>query len=244
VDNWNKCLSYATGEYVLNMGDDDRLLPACLQICATLIARHPRLEVYHIRKEIINEKGEIVGLQEDRPDVESVYSMMWHSWKGRNQILAEWLYKTSSLKERGGYYNLPLAWGSDDLTAYIAAQDKGVANTHIPGVQYRVSQVSITSSCRTGDTMQKCEALDKLVAYYKTFLKKEPQNDMDKKYRHFISLELDSIFEAGKGKLIENNLTASLSNIIYWLKVRKRLKVTDRFLLSCFLRAVKAILFH
>ena len=31
VDNWNKCLSYATGEYVICMGDDDKLLPCCLE---------------------------------------------------------------------------------------------------------------------------------------------------------------------------------------------------------------------
>lgn len=36
VDNWNICLSYAQGDYVICMGDDDRLLPNCLQEYATL----------------------------------------------------------------------------------------------------------------------------------------------------------------------------------------------------------------
>ena len=30
VDNWNICLGYCTGDYVLCMGDDDRLLPCCM----------------------------------------------------------------------------------------------------------------------------------------------------------------------------------------------------------------------
>ena len=30
VDNWNICLSHCTGDYVICMGDDDRLLPCCL----------------------------------------------------------------------------------------------------------------------------------------------------------------------------------------------------------------------
>ena len=31
VDNWNICLSYATGEYLICMGDDDRLRVNCLE---------------------------------------------------------------------------------------------------------------------------------------------------------------------------------------------------------------------
>ena len=31
VNNWNHCLEYVTGEYVINMGDDDKLTPACLE---------------------------------------------------------------------------------------------------------------------------------------------------------------------------------------------------------------------
>ena len=31
VDNWNKCLDYALGEYLILMGDDDKLLPYCLE---------------------------------------------------------------------------------------------------------------------------------------------------------------------------------------------------------------------
>ena len=31
VDNWNICLSHATGDYVICIGDDDKLLPNCLE---------------------------------------------------------------------------------------------------------------------------------------------------------------------------------------------------------------------
>ena len=54
VDNWNICLSYCTGDYVICMGDDDRLLPTCLADYKTLIERYPNLNVYHTRTEIIN----------------------------------------------------------------------------------------------------------------------------------------------------------------------------------------------
>ncbi len=37
VDNWNICLSYCTGDFVICMGDDDRLLPNCLEEYLELI---------------------------------------------------------------------------------------------------------------------------------------------------------------------------------------------------------------
>ena len=30
VDNWNKCLSLSKGQFLICMGDDDKLLPNCL----------------------------------------------------------------------------------------------------------------------------------------------------------------------------------------------------------------------
>ena len=40
VKNWNKCLEYASGDYVLCMGDDDMLLPDCLSTYLDLIMKY------------------------------------------------------------------------------------------------------------------------------------------------------------------------------------------------------------
>ena len=45
VDNWNKCLKYSTGDYIICMGDDDRLLPCCLEELVTLMDKYPGLGV-------------------------------------------------------------------------------------------------------------------------------------------------------------------------------------------------------
>ena len=83
VDNWNKCLSYATGDYVICMGDDDILCENCLEEYKKLIDKYPSLNVFHGRTEIINEKSEFVRLTEARPEYESVYSLIWHRWRNR-----------------------------------------------------------------------------------------------------------------------------------------------------------------
>ena len=55
VDNWNICLGYATGDYVICMGDDDKLLPNCLEEYFKLINRYPNIGLLHGWTEIIND---------------------------------------------------------------------------------------------------------------------------------------------------------------------------------------------
>ena len=121
VDNWNKCLAYAKGDYIICMGDDDKLLPTCLEEYDKLINKFPDLGVYHAWTQIIDENSNIVRLQEMRPEFESVYSMMWGRWSGRIQFIGDFLFNRKRLIKNGGFYKLPLAWSSDDISAYIAA---------------------------------------------------------------------------------------------------------------------------
>lgn len=147
VDNWNICLSYAKGDYVICMGDDDKLLPRCLEEYSKLMDKYPDLNIYHGMTEIIDECSSVYDIQELRPEQESVYSMM--SGRLRNhriQYIGDWLLKREALRKINGYVKMPLAWGSDDLTAYALAVDGGVANTQLPVFQYRVNSLTISNS--------------------------------------------------------------------------------------------------
>lgn len=147
VDNWNICLSYAHGDYVICMGDDDRLLPNCLEEYSELIEKYPDLDIYHGMTEIIDENSKVTNIQEARPEREGMYSMI--SGRLRNsrlQYIGDWLFKRTALERQNGYVNMPMAWGSDDLTAYTIAKNKGVANTQIPVFQYRISSLTISNS--------------------------------------------------------------------------------------------------
>ena len=147
VDNWNICLGYTKGDYVICMGDDDRLLPNCLEEYSKLIDKYPDLDIYHGMTEIIDENGNVTNMQEARPEREGMYSMI--SGRLRNsrlQYIGDWLFKRTTLEQLNGYVNMPMAWGSDDLTAYTIAKNKGVANTQIPVFQYRISSLTISNS--------------------------------------------------------------------------------------------------
>lgn len=153
VDNWNICLSHCTGDYVICMGDDDRLLPNCLQEYAFLIKRYPKLEVYHAQTQIIDDEGNITKELEKRPEWESAISLIWHRWSTRSkQFIGDFCYDTKKLKELGGFHYLPLAWGSDDVSAVRAATVKGIANTQTVCFQYRENPLTITSSSSNART--------------------------------------------------------------------------------------------
>ena len=149
VDNWNICLNYCTGDYVICMGDDDRLLPRCLEEYKKLIEKYPGLNAYHTRTEIIDQNGVTVFLQEPRPEWESALSLVWNRWAYRyKQFIGDFCYNTNYLRHVGGYCKQPLAWGSDDMTAAMASKDFGIANTQTFGFQYRENPLTISNSSK------------------------------------------------------------------------------------------------
>ncbi len=146
VDNWNICLGHARGEFVLNMGDDDLLEPRCLEAFGELIARHPDKDVYHMRASFIDENGTVFRVLEERPETETFAEMVLARWKGRPQMIGDYLFRRQPLVDAGGYYDLPYAWCSDDITVFRAAREKGIANGNEPLFLFRKSRYSISGN--------------------------------------------------------------------------------------------------
>lgn len=145
VTQWNLCLSKANGHYCICIGDDDRLLPHCLETYAALIEQMPDVEVLHGQTDIISEDGEWVCHTPIRPRWESAMSLLYHrTYDYKHQFIGDFCYQTQPLKQRGGFYSMPLAWASDDISAVEAAQKRGIANTSEVVFLYRINQHSIT----------------------------------------------------------------------------------------------------
>lgn len=217
VDNWNKCLSYAKGKYLICMGDDDKLLPECLSEYRLLISRYPGLHVYHGRTEVINENSSIVDMQEARPEYESAYSLIWHRWTyGRIQYIGDFLFETDYLKKRGGFFKLPLAWGSDDITAIITSKEKGIANSLKPVFQYRRNSQTISKS---GNPKIKMEAISIELEWYFTFLKEKCQDERDEVYRQLILFKYHNHFLTKKVNTVADDILSGhfWGKTIWWL---------------------------
>lgn len=164
IDNWNKCLSLSSGAYVLCMGDDDRLLPNCLEEYAKLIDKYPDVLVFHGWTEIIDEKSAPYAIQEMSPEYESFYSLLWRRLNGRMSFIVDFLFRSDALKARGGFFKLPMGWGSDDLSVFFAAEKYGIVNTQVPVSQYRKSRFTISNSVNASIKIEALLLYEKEVA--------------------------------------------------------------------------------
>lgn len=238
VDNWNICLDKCKGDYIICMGDDDKLLPSCLEEYYNLIKKFPECSVFHAWTEIIDEKSVPYDIQEARPLKESALSLVWHRWNSRGkQFIGDFLFKTTMLKDNGGFYKLPLAWGADDITATIAATQNGIANTQVLCFQYRMNRSSITKSGYTDVKIKSdIETRDWYIRYLKTYT---PTNHLDELYK---SLLMNQVYEITNIK-IQHLLMHEFENhplrLFYWIRKKKKYGITLRILILAWLKSFK-----
>lgn len=147
IDNWNKCLNLANGDFFVLMGDDDKLETDYLFEFDKLINKYPELDVFHCRIKIINEKSEEIELSNCCPEFESTDDYIRNCIEGRSeQFISDIVFRKSTLLTNGGFFKLPLAWSSDYVSAFIACGNKGIAYTSNPVFLYRKNQFNITST--------------------------------------------------------------------------------------------------
>lgn len=218
VGNWNKCLEYASGNYVICMGDDDRLLPCCLEEYYQLISKYPELNVYHAWTQIIDENGEVVKILQPRPEKESFYQFTYYRWTGRLQYIGDFCFKTQHLNNHNGFYELPLAWGADDITVARAALIEGIANTLKPCFEYRDNSLTISNSSK--DVEIKLQSSLKEFQWYETIFSNIDKcmiSDTDLWYLN----ELMKIRDISRRRMMLNEIMKDIRincfNLLKWL---------------------------
>ena len=219
VDNWNNCLNHSSGNFVICMGDDDILLPNCLEEYIRLIEHYPGLAVYHAWTEIIDEESKVYDIQEHRPAFESAYSLAWHRFTCRyKQFIGDFCFNREDLLSEGGFFKLPLAWASDDITAVRAALKAGVANTQVPCFQYRMSKLSISNN---GPDEIKFQASIKEELWYKKHFSPEKctaLSGIDRLYADLIYSMLPGYFSQKRKMLISHDIEKHPVRLFHWLK--------------------------
>ncbi len=234
VDNWNICLSHASGEYLMCIGDDDKITPNCLHDYASYIERYPLIEVFHTGTDIIDDNSNHLTTLEIRPEWESLLSLIDSP---QNSGLGSYLFKTSSLKKNGGFYKLPYGWSSDFITVYIAAKKKGIVNIQSIGFQYRGNGLSISHDM-TG-IKGKIEALLKFDKWVYTFLNNlETDNYNDNKKKCDIMLSFREKTNQNIDDLIEFDIRKNLHRGLFWIQNRKEYDISIIRVITCLCKSV------
>ena len=225
VDNWNKCLFLSQGDFFVLMGDDDKITPDYLEEFATLIDKYPALDIYHCRSLTIDENSRPLIYTPSWPEYETVYENIFHRIeKYRLQFISDFVYRASALKERGGFYKLPLAWASDDITAYIAAKDKGIAHTQKPVFLYRRNTLSISYS---DNTELKMEAIKEEEKWFDNFLQSTPSKENDIIFHKYIKNNISRYFFKKRIYYLSKGMRKNrIQRFFKFLFCRKKLKAS------------------
>lgn len=239
VDNWNICLSYCKGDYVICMGDDDVLKQNCLEEYKKLINLYPQVEIFHALTEIIDENGKIKRMQESRPEIETVGSMLYHQFVyHRTQFIGDFCFSVKALRNVGGYYKLPLAYSSDWITANIIASNNCIVNSNIPMFQYRECNDTIS---RTQNMRLAAKSLMESVVWYTEFSNKIRIRYYNDIYAQLIS---ESIIQKYYHKniyfLIKNDVSkGQYWRLLYWIKKRKGYNIPMKIIFKSILNLLK-----
>ena len=149
VAQWNHCLEYAKGEYVILASDDDVYSPEYLERMNELVDKYPSVNVFRPRVKRIDENGNILHLDgyisEYLSKVEFLY--FWSSCLIGSGI-PFYIFKRDALMSIGGFVDYPLAWFSDDATVFLLSDD-GVVTCNNTLFSFRQSGLNISTSENT-----------------------------------------------------------------------------------------------
>lgn len=129
VAHWNLLVDMCDTEFLIMASDDDVYDERFLEEIDRLQVKYPDVDLLHARAKVINSDGDVV--QED--PLYKEYSSQIEFWTNIGllfhvECVANYCYRTNTLKGVGGFVDFPLAWTSDTMTNNIMSKN-GCATT-------------------------------------------------------------------------------------------------------------------
>lgn len=144
VAQWNHCLEYASGDYVILAADDDMYEPTFLEEVNKLIQKYPNVDLLRSRVLQIDEEDKPIWDDGVFEEYQSKYKYL-HDWLegGMFTCIGNYVFRRSALLEIGGFMDFPCAFGSDIATP-IALSTNGVAHTKDMLFKFRQSTIHLS----------------------------------------------------------------------------------------------------
>ena len=168
VNNWNRCVELAKGEFFTLLCDDDKLMPNFVSELLKLAERYQECNVFHARRIIKNELTGEISEDEIWPEWEDAYDLYknkrWHT-------ISEFLYRTERVK-KCKYISLPMAWGSDDVSIINFAAQGGITSSKECLAVFRFNDEHISKE--NTHMVEKAKARIKEAMWFSNFFTQTP----------------------------------------------------------------------
>ena len=186
VSNWNKCIKYAKGEYVILASDDDIYSPFFLQQVDERIKDYPNVDIIRSRVNRIDSDGIITDIEQIYKPFMPFSEFVFYWSKGIINCIANYAFKRTALLDAGGFVDMPCAWYSDDITI-VNMSFNGIATTDDALFYFRTSDKSISWTFNKETIRKKWKANGMFYQWFNdTIIPKMrtlPQNDIEILYQ-------------------------------------------------------------
>ena len=227
VQNWNKCLKLAKGNFFCILSDDDEYGLEYLNEISKAISKYSSCNIFHVRLRITNEMDETISISTSCPEQENCLNLIYHRIRNqREQFLSDFIVKTSQLKNIGGFIDFPSACCTDDATWFKIANHGGIVFVNKILLSYRKSSINLSKN----DSVE-----NKIVAYnqYETWIADFLNNELIFEHSEIeiyknLQMHLKSAFILNKGRALSlsNSRSFGFVRLIFnWLKYRKKYNI-------------------
>lgn len=179
VAQWNKCLEYAKGEWVILATDDDIYAPTFLETFMRQHEDHPEADLFRARIGLIDENGRITDIERCQEEYVSPVHFFYEINTGMKGGVPQHIFRREKLVRNGGFVSFPKAWASDDATA-IMLSGNGVLFSQKPLVFFRYSGQNISTKGRYAE--EKVIARIRYSNWVMDFVPENTSNDAVEKY--------------------------------------------------------------
>ena len=180
VEQWNHCITFATGEFIVLPGDDDMYIETFCEEFIRLAEKYPLVDLIRTSTELIDEEGKHLYDDHILPEFTNKYEYLNWWLTGRFcTCIGNFAFRRSALEAMGGFIDFPCAFGSDVATP-IALSRNGVANTSDMLFRFRISKQHLSSD--TSRYIEKLEAISQLFEWLQALDYDVPNSAKDKEF--------------------------------------------------------------
>lgn len=180
VRQWNHCITFATGDYIVLAADDDLYRPTFCAECIRLANKYPEADLIHSSVEQIDEEGKHLEDDSILPEFTNKYEYLNWWVTGRSfTCIGNFAFKRTALLKLGGFMDFPCAFGSDIATP-IALSRNGVANTSEMLFCFRQSTQHLSAD--SSRFKEKLEAVTQLSEWLQAIDYETPDNPTDQAF--------------------------------------------------------------
>lgn len=177
VLQWNHCIQYAKGDYLVLAADDDIYHPNFASSCLELANKYPEVDIVRTGAEQIDENNNLIGIDGILPEYCSKNQFVYY-WLQATAFtcIGNYLFKTAAIKEKK-FIDFPFAFGSDTASVINMAEN-GICNTTEMLFSFRISSIHLSSD--QGKLKEKLEAITLLFLFLKNSNNRQSNDRYDK----------------------------------------------------------------